>query len=142
MAIWPIERSVVPPILRTRSAISSVDAKMLGGLFVEQQMVVAEMRPADVPVEILGLEIERERIRQHAVERAGDVANGVGRQIGGRVQRELDTDFGLLLTACLAGFAADAPGEGAPAQSREPGRGSIMPRAAGSHPCVQGAEYP
>ena len=45
-AISPIERSVVPPSLRTRSAMGSVMAKISVGLLVEQQMVVAEMRPA------------------------------------------------------------------------------------------------
>ena len=33
------------------------------GLLVEQQVIVAEMRAADVPMEILGLEIERKRCR-------------------------------------------------------------------------------
>ena len=50
------------------------DGEDLVGLLVEQQMVVAEMRPADMPVEILGLEIEREGVGQQGVERAGDVA--------------------------------------------------------------------
>jgi hypothetical protein len=42
-----------PPILRTRSAMSSVAAKIC--LFVGQRMVVAEMWTADMPVEILVL---------------------------------------------------------------------------------------
>jgi len=58
----------------------------LVGLFVEQQMIVAEMRPADVPVEVLGLEIEREAVRQDGVERTGNVLTGVGAQIGRRLQ--------------------------------------------------------
>ena len=49
-------------------------------------MIVAEMRPADVPVEILGLEIERENVGQQGVERAGDVLDGVGAEIGRRLQ--------------------------------------------------------
>src|ERR1700733_634764 len=36
----------------------------LFGLLVEQKMVVAKMRAADVPVEILGLQVERKCIRQ------------------------------------------------------------------------------
>ena len=68
LAIWPIERSVVPPILRTRSAISSVVAKICSDLLVEQQMVIAEMRAADVPVEILGLQVERKRVGQDLIE--------------------------------------------------------------------------
>jgi len=54
-AMSPIERKVVLPVLRTRSAIASVVAKDLRRLIVEQQMIVAEMRPRDVPVKILGL---------------------------------------------------------------------------------------
>ena len=49
-------------------------AKICVGLLVEQQMVVAEVRPADVPVEILGLEIERKAVGQDAVQRLGNVA--------------------------------------------------------------------
>ena len=64
--MWPIERSVVPPILRTRSAMSSVAAKISVGLLVQHQVVVAEMRAADMPMEILGLEIERKAGRRGA----------------------------------------------------------------------------
>ena len=49
-------------------------------------MVVAEVRPADVPVEILGLEIERKRRRQDGVELFGNLADGVRRQIGRRIE--------------------------------------------------------
>ena len=50
-------RSVVPPILRTRSAMSLwVEAKISLALLIEQQMVVAEALSADMPVEILRLE--------------------------------------------------------------------------------------
>ena len=37
-------------------------------------MVVAKVRPAHVPVEVLGLQVEREHVRQDGVHRAGDVA--------------------------------------------------------------------
>ncbi len=86
LAIWPIERMVVPPILRTRSARISTLASICVGLLVEQQMVVAEMRAADVPVEILGLHIERKGVGQQAVERRGNLLDGVVRQIGRRIQ--------------------------------------------------------
>jgi hypothetical protein len=46
-------------------------AEDLGRLLVEQEMVVAEMRSADMPVEILRLEIERECICENRVERPG-----------------------------------------------------------------------
>src|SRR3981189_2970696 len=51
-------------------------------LLVEQQVVIAEMRTADVPMEILGLEVEREGVRQQPVERLRELADGVGRQVG------------------------------------------------------------
>ena len=55
-------------------------------LLIEQQMVVAEVRPADMPVEILGLEIKRKRRRQDGVELFGNLADGVRRQIGRRIE--------------------------------------------------------
>ena len=54
----------------------------LVGLLVEQQVVVAEMRAADVPVEILGLEVERKGVGQDAVDGTGNVLGGIGAQIG------------------------------------------------------------
>ena len=84
--MWPIERSVVPPILRTRSAISSVVAKISVGLFVEHQVVVAEVGAADVPVEVLGLEIEREAVGQQAVQRRRDGLHRGVVEIGGRIE--------------------------------------------------------
>ena len=59
-------------------------------LFVEQQVVVAEFGAADVPMEILGLEIEREGVRQQPIERGRDRRDGFGRQIGGSVERGRD----------------------------------------------------
>ena len=51
-----IERSVVPPILRARSATSSVIAKIWSDVLIQKQMVIAEMGSAHVPVEILRLQ--------------------------------------------------------------------------------------
>src|SRR5262249_10871430 len=50
----------------------------LVGLFVEQEVVIAKMWPADVPVKVLGLQIERESIGQQCIERAGNILGGVG----------------------------------------------------------------
>ena len=75
LAIWPIERSVVPPILRTRSASSSVDAKICVGLLVEHQMIVAEMPAADMPMEVLGLKVKRECVGEQRVERRGNLVD-------------------------------------------------------------------
>src|ERR1700733_2260831 len=60
-------------------------------------MVVAEVRPADVPMEILGLEIKRQRRRQDGVELFGNLADGVRRQIGRRIERRGG------LAACVEG---------------------------------------
>jgi hypothetical protein len=57
-------------------------------LFVEQEMVVAEMRSADMPVKILGLQVERKRIRKNLVELGGQFTHGrigkIGRGVQGR----------------------------------------------------------
>ena len=57
-----IERIVVPPILRARSAIVVGHGENLRGLLVEQQMVIAKMTPADMPVKVLRLHVEREYV--------------------------------------------------------------------------------
>src|SRR5260370_36072202 len=44
-------------------------------------MIVAEMRARHVPVEILGLEVERIDVGQQNVERAGEFLGGVGAEI-------------------------------------------------------------
>lgn len=48
------------------------------GLLVEQQVIVAKMWPAYMPMEILGLEIERKTVCEDAVERGGDIFRGIG----------------------------------------------------------------
>src|SRR3546814_20308988 len=53
------------------------------------QVIIVEMRAGDMPVEILGLEIERERIGEDAVQRLGDCLGGVGLEIGRRLQRRV-----------------------------------------------------
>src|SRR5471032_2053653 len=53
--------------------------KDLARLLVEQQVIVAEMRPAHMPVEVLGLEIDREHIRQEWAQRSRYVTGRVGR---------------------------------------------------------------
>jgi hypothetical protein len=51
-------------------------------LFIEQQVVIAEMRAAHVPVEILRLDVQREHVRQDAVHRRGDVFRRDQFQVG------------------------------------------------------------
>jgi hypothetical protein len=50
-----MERSVVLPILRARSAISSVIAKILFRLLIQEEMVVTKVTPHHVPVKVLCL---------------------------------------------------------------------------------------
>src|SRR5262249_38424834 len=38
-------------------------------LLIEQEVVVAEMRAANVPVEVLGLHVERKRVRDQGIQR-------------------------------------------------------------------------
>jgi hypothetical protein len=59
-------------------------AQNLLGLLVEQQVIVAEMRTAHVPMEILGLEVERKRIGQDLIELGRVRADGVVGKIGRR----------------------------------------------------------
>jgi hypothetical protein len=53
-------------------------------LLVEHQVVVAEVRAAQVPVEVLRLQVQREDVGEDAVHRAGDVTRGLRRQVGRR----------------------------------------------------------
>ena len=48
--MWRIERSVVPPILRMRSARASIAAKTFPLMLVEEKMVVAKVWSRDVPL--------------------------------------------------------------------------------------------
>jgi hypothetical protein len=72
--------------LRTRSAISFGGRENLLYLLVEQQVVVAEMWTADVPMKILGLEVEREAAGQDRVELRRKLAHGFRREVGRSVE--------------------------------------------------------
>src|SRR5262245_65363201 len=50
-------------------------------LLVEQEVVVAEMRAADVPVKVLGLHVERKRIRDQGIQRGRYFAHALGWQV-------------------------------------------------------------
>src|SRR5260370_39122647 len=54
----------------------------LVAMFVEQQVVVAEMRTAHVPVEIFRLQVEREHVRQNSVHGASNILGGGTCEIG------------------------------------------------------------
>src|SRR5882757_8870123 len=55
--------------------------KNLLGLLVEQQVVIPEMRPRHMPVEVLRLDVQGEKIGQQRGQRGRKVARRVGRQI-------------------------------------------------------------
>src|SRR5262249_8617565 len=57
------------------------------GLLVEEQVVIAEVRTRGVPVEVLGLQIEREEVREQEIHRRRYVLRRRGPQIRGRLQR-------------------------------------------------------
>jgi len=59
----------------------------LVAVVVEEQMVIAKMRAAHVPVEVFGLQVEAENIGEKCIERAGDVLHGLGAEVGGSIQR-------------------------------------------------------
>ena len=74
-------------------------------------MVVAEMRPTDVPVEILGLEIKRKGVGQDAVEGTGDVLGGIGAQISGSGKaRRGAAGSGVIHGGCPSDYPAKRPG--------------------------------
>ena len=55
--------------------------EQLRGVFIQEQMVIAEMRSADVPVEVFRLQIKRKNIREDRVHRASDVFHGLGAEV-------------------------------------------------------------
>jgi hypothetical protein len=59
----------------------------LVGVLIEKQVIIAEMRPAYVPVKIFGLHVEREHIRENGIHRAAYVFGGGTCEISWRFQR-------------------------------------------------------
>src|SRR5437867_9996405 len=62
--------------------------KLVGAL-IEEQMVIAEMRTAHVPMEIFCFHIKREHIRENGIHRCADILNRRMREIGSRLQRRI-----------------------------------------------------
>ena len=58
----------------------------LVALFVEQEVVIAEVRPRYVPVEVLGLQVQREHVGEQDGERAGDIPRRGRSQIRRRIE--------------------------------------------------------
>jgi hypothetical protein len=75
-------------------------------MLVEKEVVAAEMWAAHMPVEVLGLHVEREDVGQKRIERARDVAGSVGAKVGRRIEFDLAAFFGrhLLIHRSLLGL--------------------------------------
>src|SRR6516165_1931444 len=57
----------------------NIDAgSQLVALLIEQEVVVAKMRAADMPMEVLGLHVERKRVRDQRIERGRYFAHAFG----------------------------------------------------------------
>ena len=54
------------------------DVEYLRGMFIEEQMIVAEVRPAHVPVEVFGLEIKGKCIGQQGIQHTGEILDLFG----------------------------------------------------------------
>jgi hypothetical protein len=72
-------------------------------LLVQHQMIVVEMPAADMPVEVLGLQVKRKGVRQQRVEGCRNLLDGGRRQVGRRIK------FGGYLVGFVVGFAHVAP---------------------------------
>ena len=53
-------------------------------MFVEQQVIVAEVRPRYMPMEVLGLQVKRKEICEQCIERARDVSRRLCAEDGRR----------------------------------------------------------
>ena len=64
-------------------------------LLVEQQVVIAEMRPGNVPVEVLRLQVEREDVGEQHVQRGREVLGRLGAEVATGVKRRRAAQPGL-----------------------------------------------
>src|SRR5262249_1260151 len=86
--------AIVPDRAQRRAAdLAHALGKLVGsgenllGLLVEQQVVVAEMRSAHVPMEVLRLHVEREHVGQNGVDGSGNGPDRLAAEVGGRGER-------------------------------------------------------
>jgi hypothetical protein len=102
-AMWPMDLTVPPELADTlRDRVGH--GEELITLFVQQQVIIAEVRPAHVPVEVLGLQVEREHVRQDSVHGSGDIPTRLWSQVGGRDQR---TQSMSPNTRCVVPYVSD-----------------------------------
>ena len=63
----------------------------LVGLFVEEQVIIAEMGPAHVPMEIFCLQVDRENVGEERIYRSGNILGGARGKIRRRVERRFES---------------------------------------------------
>src|SRR5438309_7309293 len=79
----------------------------LVGVLIEKQVIIAEMRPAHVPVKIFGLHVKRKHISENGIRRSAYVFGGRSRQIRSCCEwsvaslRELQSLFRIRLVHCI-----------------------------------------
>src|SRR5271156_5905280 len=57
-------------------------AEHLAALLIQEQVVVAEMLSAHVPVEVLRFQVKREDVRQHLAKGIGYLDDGIAAEVG------------------------------------------------------------
>src|SRR5262249_5668319 len=95
-------------------------------LLIEQEVVVAEMRAADVPVKVLGLHVERKRIRDQGIQRGRYFAHALGWQVSRGIEPswssagfKLSHLGGHGVTSCLEGHEKEG-------HEKKRGRGDLV----------------
>ena len=81
----------------------------LRGLFVEQKMVISEVRATHVPVKVLRLQVKRERIGKQSVERSRNFLNRCGLEVGRGVEIGRDFVALVVIPVVILGFAHVIP---------------------------------
>src|SRR5271168_3667796 len=73
--------------------------KDLAGLIVEQEVVVAKVRPAHMPMKVLGLDIKSKSVGEQRIEGAASVFDGFGTELAGSRQCGPATGFQSVLSS-------------------------------------------
>src|SRR5438132_4385676 len=80
--MWPIDLDRKSANLSDSLGNWIGHGEKLVALFVEQQVVVAEMLAAHVPVEIFRFQVDRKHVRQDSIHGAGNIFAGRTHQVG------------------------------------------------------------
>jgi hypothetical protein len=82
LAIWPIDLIVFAAHFSDPLGDCVGCRENLLALVVKQQMIIAEMRPRNVPVKVLRLDVEGKHVRQKPRESRGKHLNGIVGEAG------------------------------------------------------------